>query len=335
MENINNFDNVKPGTLALVENDIIGTSAILVYCINLQEVRGFTISAKGVIGGAKAVPHEDIIKAFGITCVDGERIRELLTELYTGNGTACQHRYKIYERSTRIVDMTIEEVSKIVSERRGETVKVNIVEQCEESTDAREEELMKLSVQIAEELNESDYIAPENTVKADDNAETTEDTANRQNIYTYNTEEAIDDMIEPAVGDIVICDGVKTVAEECDGCCSDCFLSSRMCGGILCAASDRKDSKSVKLRKVVGEDADDNGTTEKREWELSADSYDSIEPAVGDIVTVYGVRCTVAEGSGSCYKCAARTNGCALMHCAASNRLDSKYVYLKKIEDEI
>ena len=220
---INNFENVKPGTLALVENGIGGASAIVVYLKGLQEVHGFTISAEGVIGCAITVPHENIIKAFGITCVDGTRIRDLLTELFTGNGTVCQDLYKIYQRSTKIIDMTIEEVSEIVSRQRGKTVKVNIVEQCEESIE---------------------------------------------------DEESIDD-------------------------------------------------------------ADDNRTAGRREWELSEHSCHSIEPAIGDVVTVYGVRCTVAEGSASCHKCEARANGCALMHCAASDRQDNKYVYLEKIEDGV
>jgi hypothetical protein len=320
MENINNFDNVKPGTLALVENGIGGANAILVYLRGLQEVHGFTISAEGVIGCARSVPHNHVIKAFGITCVDGGRIRDLLTELFTGNGTVCQDLYKIYERSTKIVDMTIEEVSEIVSRQRGETVKVNIVEQCEESTDD-------------EEPTESVYVAPENTVKADNDTETTTDTANGQNTYIYNSKEANDGMIEPAIGDIVICDGVKTVAEESSS-CDGCFLDSRTCGMLICEASLRKDGKPIKLSRVVSEDtADDNGTTEKREWELSEHSYDSIEPAVGDVVRVYGVRCTVAEGAGSCHKCEARANGCSLMRCTASTRLDNTYVYLEKIED--
>lgn len=333
MENINNFDNVKPGTLALVENGIGGANAILVYLKGLQEVHGFTISAEGVIGCSRSVSHKCVIKAFGITCVDGWRIRDLLTELFTGNGTVCQDLYKIYERSIKIVDMTIEEVSEVVSRQRGETVKVNIVEQCKESTDAREEELMKLSVQIAEELDESVYVAPENTVKVDNDTETTEDTANRQNTHIYNSKEANEGMIEPAIGDIVICDGVKTVAEE-SGSCDGCFLDSRTCGMIICEASLRKDGKPIKLSRVVSENtADDNGTTEKREWELSEHSSDRIEPSVGDVVTVYGVRCTVAEGAGSCDKCAAREKGCSLMRCTASTRLDNTYVYLEKIKD--
>jgi hypothetical protein len=323
MGNINNFNNVKPGTLALVENGIGGANAILVYLINQQEVRGFTISAEGVIGCARAVPHENIIKAFGITCVDGWRIRELLIELFTGSRTACQNLYKIYERSPKIVDMTIAEVSEVVSRQRGETVKVNIVEQCKESTND-------------EEPTESVYEDQRNTVKVDNDTETTEDNANGQNTHTYNYEEATDDTIEPAIGDIVVYDGVAALVEESDGGCDGCFLSSRMCGRILCAASLRKDGKQVRLCKVVGTDADDDkGTTEKREWELSEHSYDSIEPAIGDVVTVYGVRCTVAEGAGSCHKCAARANGCAFMDCTASDRQDSKYVYLKKIEDGV
>lgn len=328
MGNINNFDNVKPGTLALIENGIGGANAILVYLKGLQEVHGFTISAEGVIGCSRSVPHKCVISAFDVTCADGARIRDLLTELFTGSGTACQNLYKIYERSTKIVDMTIEEVSEIVSRQRGETVKVNIVEQCEESVDDEESA-------DAEELVESICADLENNAKVDNDTETTEDTADRQTTHTYNTEETNGDMLEPAIGDIVVCDGIKTIVEGANGGCTDCFLSSRMCGGMLCTASFRKDGKSVKLRKVLDDYTDDNRTAGRREWELSEYSYDSIDPAVGDTVTVYGVRCRVAEGSGSCHKCVARTNGCALMDCTAGDRQDNKYVYLEKIEDGV
>ena len=372
MGNINNFENVKPGTLALAENGLGGANAILVYLINQREVRGFTISDEGVIGCAVAVPHENIIKAFGITCADEGHIRHLLIELFTGNRTACQNLYKIYERAAKIVDMTIEEVSEIVSRQRGEAVKVNIVKQCEESTDA------EVADADTEKPDEGVYVSPGDTIEhngktimaiasdeaecprsclngedcrgldcmgdcgrtevvfreVDKDTETINDSACEPITHIYNSAEN-GEMLEPAIGDIVIYDGVKTVVEESDGCCNDCFLSSRMCGRMRCTANSRKDDKSVKLRKVIDKDTDDNGTTDKREWELSEHSYDSIEPAIGDVVTVYGVRCAVVEGSGSCHKCVAITNGCAFMNCTASDRLDSKYVYLEKVADDV
>ena len=292
------------------------------------------------------------------------RIEEVVQTIRNSASTAAasaalQANFLLDEAQTKaVLDMKLSrlahlEVKKLENERAELVGKADAIEKILNDEELFKEEIKKGWREVAskfgdarrtkiiniskddEEPTESVCVDPRNTTEVDNDTETTEDTATGQTTHIYNTEEANDNMIEPAIGDIVVYDGVKTVVEESDGCCNDCFLSSRMCGRLLCTANLRKDGNPVRLRKALDNDTDDNRTAGRGEWELSEYSYDSIEPAVGDIVTVYGVRCTVVEGSGSCHKCAARTNGCALMDCTASDRQDNKYVYLEKLEDGV